>query len=96
MVINCFGSCAMQRIKLRGQREHSPDVKLAVAPERAVAGDAASTRENHALTLGSRAFGSVEDSRTSLGRRHFGSGPDGRTRSFESEVFEFSERVCCN
>ena len=59
----------MQRIKLRGQREHSPDVKLAVAPERAVAGDAASTRENHALTLGSR---------------HFGSGPDGRTRSFES------------
>ena len=59
-------------------------MKLAVAPERAVAGDAASTRENHALTLGSRAFGSVEDSRTSLGGRHFGSGPDGRTRSFES------------
>ena len=56
-------------------------MKLAVALERAVAGDAASTRENHALTLGSRAFGSVEDSRTSLGGRHFGSGPDGRTRS---------------
>ena len=71
----------MQRIKLRGQWEHSPNVKLAVAPERAVAGDAASRIENHALTLGSR---------------HFGSGPDGRTRSFESEVFEFTERVCCN
>ena len=56
-------------------------MKLAVAPERAVAGDAASTRENHALTLG---------------RRHFGSGPDGRTRSFESEVVEFSERARCN
>jgi len=54
-------------------------VKLAVAPERAVAGDAASTRGNHAVTRG---------------RRHFGSGPDGRTRSFEREVFEFSERVC--
>ena len=48
----------MQRIKLRWQREHSPDVKLAVALERAVAGDAASTRENHAVTLGSRQFGS--------------------------------------
>ena len=59
----------MQRIKLRGQWEHSPDVKLAVAPERAVAGDAASRTENHALTLGSR---------------HFGSGPDGHRRSFES------------
>ena len=44
-------------------------MKLAVAPERAVAGDAASRTENHALTLGSR---------------HFGSGPDGYTRSFES------------
>ena len=55
----------MQRIKLRGQWELSPDVKSAVALERAVAGDAASTRENHALTLGSRPFGSVGDSRTS-------------------------------
>ena len=44
-------------------------MKLAVAPERAVAGSAASRTENHAVTLG---------------RRHFGSGPDGRTRSFES------------
>ena len=40
--------------------------------------------ENHALTLGSRPFGSIGDSRTSLGGRHFGSGPDGRVRSFES------------
>ena len=48
----------MQRIKLRGQWGHSPDVKLAVAPERAVAGDAASRTENHALILGSRHFGS--------------------------------------
>ena len=44
-------------------------MKLAIALERAVAGDAASRTENHALTLGSR---------------HFGSGPDGHTRSFES------------
>ena len=41
-------------------------MKLAVAPERAVAGDAASRTENHALTLGSRPFGSIGDSRTSL------------------------------
>ena len=53
----------MQRIKLRGQREHSPDVKLAVALERAVAGGASSTRLNHAVTLGSRPLGSIEDSR---------------------------------
>ena len=53
----------MHRSKLRGQWEHSPDVKLGVAPERAVAGSAASTRENHAVTLGSRPFGSIEDSR---------------------------------
>ena len=53
----------MQRIKLRGQWEHSPNVKLAVALERAVEGSASSTRENRALTLGSRPFGSIEDSR---------------------------------
>ena len=40
-------------------------MKLAVALERAVAGDAASTRENHAVTLGSLPFGSVGDSRMS-------------------------------
>ena len=62
-----FWQLRHERIKLRGQREHSPDVKLAVAPERAVAGDAASRTENHAVTLGSRPFGSVGDSRTSLG-----------------------------
>ena len=39
-------------------------MKLAAAPERAVAGDAASRTENHAVTLGSRPFGSVGDSRT--------------------------------
>ena len=59
----------MQRIKLRGQWEHSPNVKLTVAPERARAGDAASRTENHALTLGSRPFGSIGDSRTSLESR---------------------------
>ena len=64
---NCFSSCAVQRIKLRWQREHSPDVKLAVALERAVAGSASSRTENHALTLGSRPFGSIGDRRTSLG-----------------------------
>ena len=42
-------------------------MKLAVAPERAVAGSAASRTENHAVTLGSRPFGSIGDSRTSLG-----------------------------
>ena len=63
LLLIVFGSCAMQRIKLGGQREHSPNVKLAVAPERAVAGDAASRTENHALTLGSRPFGSIGDSR---------------------------------
>ena len=67
-------------------------MKLAVALERAVAGDAASTRENHAVTLGSRAFGSIGDSRTSLGSRQFGSGRAVTNR----EAFEFSERVCCN
>ena len=40
-------------------------MKLAVAPERAVAGSAVSRTENHALTLGSRPFGSVGDSRMS-------------------------------
>ena len=64
-----FWQLRHERIKLRGQWEHSPNVKLAVAPERAVAGDAASRTENHAVTLGSR---------------RFGSGPDGHTRSFES------------
>ena len=82
----------MQRIKLRGQWEHSPNVKLGVAPERARAGDAASRIENHALTLGSRAFGSVEDSRTSLGSRQFGSGRAVTNR----EAFKFSERARCN
>ena len=45
---------------------------MAVAPERAVAGDAASRTENHAVTLGSRPFGSIGDRRTRLGSRHLG------------------------
>ena len=60
-------------------------MKLAAAPERAVAGDAASMTENHALTLGSRHFGSQGSGRIGLSVKSLG---EAVGRSAASEIVE--------
>ena len=61
LFVLAVGPCSALNCVDRGNI--SSNVKLAVAPERAVAGGAASRTENHAVALGSRPFGSIGDSR---------------------------------